>query len=234
MSEVQTPPVAEPPTGRQCPRCGAAMTDEQEWCLACGAAVGTRVVAAPGWRGPLILSGALALIAAIAIAIAIIQLADDTDEVAGEPPATVQATPTPVQTPVPTATPDPALTDPNATATPDPAATATATPSATPEATTTPDDTTSGGGVAEWPAGKSGWTVVLASTTSESSAQSKAEGFASDGIADVGVLKSDDFGSLRAGFWVVFSGQYDTQAQARDALDGIDASEAYVRRIAPN
>ena len=29
------------------------MTDEQEWCLACGAAVGTRVVAAPGWRAPI-------------------------------------------------------------------------------------------------------------------------------------------------------------------------------------
>ena len=48
------------------------------------------------------------------------------------------------------------------------------------------------------------------------------------------MLNSDDFGSLKPGFWVVYSGQYDTQAQARDALDGIDASDAYVRQIAPS
>lgn len=240
MSDVQTPPQPpqepqQPPAGRQCPRCGAPMTEEQEWCLACGAAVGTRVVAAPGWRAPLLITGAIALIAAIAIAVAIIQLADDTDEVAGDQPATAQATPSPppATTPVPTATPDPGLMDPNATATPD--ATATPSPTETPEPTATPDGgDTSGGGVAEWPAGKSGWTVVLASTTSQSSAESKAETFSSDGIADVGVLNSDDFGSLKPGYWVVFSGQYDTQAQARDALDGVDASDAYVRRIAPN
>ena len=75
---------------------------------------------------------------------------------------------------------------------------------------------------------------MLASTTSESSADDKAEDFFADGIADVGVLNSDDFSSLKAGYWVVYSGQYDSQAQARDALDGIDASDAYVRRIAPN
>jgi hypothetical protein len=75
---------------------------------------------------------------------------------------------------------------------------------------------------------------VLASTSSESSANDKAESFVSDGIGSVGVLNSDDFSSLKAGFWVVYSGEFDTQAEARDALDGIDASDAYVRRIAPN
>jgi hypothetical protein len=75
---------------------------------------------------------------------------------------------------------------------------------------------------------------VLASTTSESSAEDRAESFTSDGISGVGVLRSDDFSSLKPGFWVVFAGEYDTQEQARDALDGIDASDAYVRRIEPN
>ncbi len=235
MSDVQTPPAPQPepqPAARQCPRCGAPMTEEQEWCLACGAAVGTRVVAAPGWRAPLIIAGVIATIAAIAIAVAIVQLADDTDQVAQEPPATAQATPTapPAETPLPTATPDPSLTDPNATATPE--ATATPDATATPEATTTPDGGSSE--VGDWPAGTSGWTVVLASTTSESSANDRADGFIADGISDVGVLHSDDFSSLKAGFWVVFSGQYDSQAEARDALDGFDVSDAYVRRIAPN
>ena len=217
--QPQPQPPPEPAT-RQCPRCGAAMTESQEWCLACGAAVGTRVVAASGWRAPILLAGLLAAVAAVAIAIAIIQLADDTDEVAQNP--TPGATVTPAPTPVPTPSADPL---------------ATPTPATTPEPTTTPSPTStpdSGGAVGEWPAGESGWTVVLASKQSESAARDSAESFANDGIADVGILNSDDFSSLNPGFWVVFSGQYDSQSAASDALDGIDASDAYIRRITPN
>jgi septal ring-binding cell division protein DamX len=233
---VETPPPPEQPTGRQCPRCGTPMTDEQEWCLACGAAVGTRIVAAPGWRAPIAIAGAILAVAAIAVAIAIVQLADDTGEVAQNPPA---ASPTPAaQTPAPTATPDPAtgtepeLPEASGGSTPEPTTTPSASPS--PESTSTPE---SGGGtsdIAEWPAGTSGWTVVLASDTSESDAQDAAERFAADGIDDVGVLQSDDFSSLKPGFWVVYSGEYDSQAEASDALDGIDAKDAYIRRIVPN
>jgi hypothetical protein len=48
------------------------------------------------------------------------------------------------------------------------------------------------------------------------------------------VLDSDDFSSLKGGFWVVFAGRYDDQAEASDALDGIDAPDAYIRRIEPS
>jgi len=214
--------VEEAPAQRQCPRCGAAMTDEQEWCLRCGAAVGTRIATAPGWRMPLIVTGLLVVLAAVAIAIAIIQLADDTDEV----PATVSPTATPaaVQTPAPTPTP---------TLTPDPAAAATPTPtpSATPTPTATPDSGNTGA-VAEWPAGENGWTVVLASKGSEDAARDTAEDFSAEGIPEVGILNSDDFSSLKAGFWVVYAGQFDSQAEATEALDEIDAPDAYIRRIA--
>ena len=74
---------------------------------------------------------------------------------------------------------------------------------------------------------------MLASDASESDARDKAEDFAADGISGVGVLDSDDFSSLRGGFWVVFAGQYDSQSEAADALDGIDARDAYIRRIEP-
>jgi len=237
VSAVETPP--EQPTDRQCPRCGAAMAEQQEWCLHCGAAVGTRVVAAPGWRAPIAIAGVILTLAAIAVAVAIVQLADDTDRVA-ETPAAVNASPTPP----PVATPAPALTpDPAATTTPDPTLpeasgqeTPTPSPTSTPEPTTTPDagGTSGSGGDAEWPTEKSGWTVVLASDTSESEARDKAKRFAADGISGVGVLDSDDFSSLRGGYWVVFAGRYDGQSKASDALDGVDARDAYIRRIVPD
>jgi SPOR domain len=236
VSEVQTPPPEQQPTGRQCPRCGAPMTDDQEWCLACGAAVGTRVVSAPGWRTPIILTGVIVVVAAIAVAIAIVQLADDTDQVAQNPPAAAQASPAPsvAATPTPTVTPDTGV----ATPTPDPAlpeasGQETPEPTATPEPTSTPEPTATAG-IASWPSGQSGWTVVLASKTSESEANDVAQGFVDDGIADVGVLRSDDFSSLKSGFWVVYSGEYDSQSEASAALDGIDAQDAYIRRIEPN
>ena len=228
MSSVETPPPPEQPTGRQCPRCGTSMTEEQEWCLACGAAVGTRIVAAPGWRAPIAIAGAILAVAAIAVAIAIVQLADDTGEVAQNPPAAspTAVAPTPTPSPEPGATPDPTIPEASGGATPE----ATSTPSAT----STPGSDAGASDIAEWPSGKSGWTVVLASDTSESEARDAAEKFADDGIADVGILRSDDFSSLKAGFWVVYSGEYDSQAEASDALDGIDAKDAYIRRIVPN
>ena len=237
MSTVETPPPPEETAAEpRCPRCGAPMTEQQEWCLNCGAAVGTRVVAAPGWRVPIAIAAALLAIAAIAVAIAIVQLADDTDQVAQEPPAEAAQV---VPTITPTATP-PAAATPEATLTPDPTlpeASGQETPTPTPDTSgstgSTGSSSSSSRGDAEWPASKSGWTVVLASDTSESQAREKAEDFAADGISGVGVLDSDDFSSLRGGFWVVFAGQYDSQSEASDALDGIDARDAYIRRIEP-
>jgi hypothetical protein len=51
----------------------------------------------------------------------------------------------------------------------------------------------------------------------------------------VGVLRSDDFGTLRKGYFVVFSGQYDTQSAAQRAADGLRTSApgAYARYVAP-
>jgi hypothetical protein len=223
VSDVETPqPPA--PTGRQCPRCGANMTDEQEWCLHCGAAVGTRVVAAPGWRTPIAIVGGLALIAVVAVAIALVQLADDTDKVAQTPAA---ATPAPTAAAV-TPTPTPVLPEASGQETPTAAPTATASP------TTAPGGSTSSSGDATWPSGKTGWTVVLASDSSKDSAQEKADSFAQDGIAGVGILHSDDFSSLKAGSWIVFSGEYDSQSKASDALDGVDVKDAYIRHLVPN
>jgi len=97
---------------------------------------------------------------------------------------------------------------------------------------TAPSGSTTGD--AEWPAGKEGWTVVLVTAPSEDDAKSKAEDFAGQGIEGVGVLDTNDFSSLKDGSFVVFAGQFDTQAQAADALDKVDAQDAYIRHIVPN
>ena len=230
---VEPQPQPQQPQGRRCPRCGAAMTDEQEWCLNCGAAVGTRIVPAPGWRVPIIVTALLGIVGAIAIAIAIIQLADDTGQVTENG----QVTPTPTAvapTPTPGAevTPTPTIPEASGQSTPEP--TPSATPSTTPEPTPSSTPDSSGGAIGEWPSGQSGWTVVLASKSSESAARDSAESFQADGIPDVGLLNSDDYASLNPGYWVVFSGQYDSQSEASAALDGVDAKDAYIRRIEPN
>ena len=206
---VETPPPAEPVTGKRCPRCGAAMAEQQEWCLNCGTAVGTRVASAPGWRTPFAIAGVILALAAIAVAVAIVQLADDTGKVTqNAAPTPPPAAPTPAPTIAPTITPEP-----------------------TPEATPTP--ASSGSADATWPAGESGWTVVLATDSSESDARDKADKLASGGIPGVGVLDSDDFTSFKQGVWVVFAGRYGSQSEAAAALDGIDAKDAYIRRIDP-
>ena len=105
----------------------------------------------------------------------------------------------------PEVTPEPALPEASGKETPEPT-------------TQTPSGDTSAD--AEWPEGETGWTVVLASDSSESDAREKADDFAQDGIGGVGVLDSDDFRSLKGDLWVVFAGHYETQAAASDALDG--------------
>src|SRR3954451_14580850 len=162
---METPPPETPvelgPPERRCPRCGSNLATDQEWCLHCGAADGTEVVEARGWRVPLYLGGGLAALAVIGVILAIIALASRNDVVAdnpnatptpsaGAPPgATATTPPLATTTPLPSTTPDPnatptALPDPNATPTTTPDANGTAT--ATPTATEYPGTTQSGTG----------------------------------------------------------------------------------------
>src|SRR3954469_6232191 len=111
MSTMQTPPPDAPaPPERRCPRCGHAMAPDQEWCLACGAAASTEVAEPRGWRVPIVLSGALALLAAIGIVLAIVALSGGSEKLA-------TATPTPA----------PSVAAPPATTTPAPTASVTVT-----------------------------------------------------------------------------------------------------------
>ncbi len=208
MSAVETPaPAVET---RRCPRCGSMLTAQQEWCLECGADVGSTIAPPPSWRGPVALVGGLLVIALVALVLALVELAGDPEQVAEQP----AATPAPTVAPTTTAVPTPGVTT-------IPPATDDGSGSTTPE-------------IADWPAGKDAWTVVLESSSTREAAEARANELAQQGIP-VGILDSDEYGSLEPGKFVVFSGQYDSQRAADQALKDLSAQVegAYVRHVTP-
>lgn len=250
MTIPQMPPTAEAPT-IGCPYCGAPLRPGQDWCLSCGAAVTTQVAGARGWRTPIAIVGVVLALAAAALVFAFLQISDDADRIAAAPATSPTPTPavpsvvTPVPvvpTPVPGATvtpsPVPPITlTPGASPAPSPATSPTPFPTNRPGSSPTPFPTTPTGGsgtVGTWPRGKTAWTVILLSGKSKSAADKKAKEYAAQGRS-VGVLNSSDYSSLRPGYWVVFSGQYDTKQQAVSAAQGLrsTAPQAYARQVKP-
>ena len=75
-----------------------------------------------------------------------------------------------------------------------------------------------GGGVAEWPAGRSAYTVVLAQAPNETTARTQATA-ALDADVPAGVLESDRYPTLEPGTWVVFAGRFDSLEEAAAAAD---------------
>jgi SPOR domain len=237
MSTVTPPPndaaVPPAPPERRCPRCGSTLAPDQEWCLACGAAAETEVAEPRGWRVPIALGAGLGLLALIGVVLLIIALASGPDKLASTTPTPTPtaAAPAPTaSTAVPTATPFPtATTAPGTSVTPSPSASATPSPSttATPSATAT----TGSGSFPGW-SGGNGFTIIIESATTQAKAESVANSAQSQGLTP-GILKSDDYSSLNAGYWVVFTGHYASKSEAQGALDGVRAkfADAYVRQI---
>jgi hypothetical protein len=107
---------------------------------------------------------------------------------------------------------------------------------------TPPEPTTSTPGAATgrqvWPAGETGWTIVLVSypkTTGRPAAAHIAAKAAKSGLPEVGVLDSSRYASLQPGYFVVFSGIYVTQSEANAAVTSAHQAgfgAAYSRQIA--
>ena len=89
----------------------------------------------------------------------------------------------------------------------------------------------------DWPSGKDGFTVELGvldkGSSTAADVQSAKDDATGKGAADVGALDSDDFPSLPGGSYVVYSGVYDTKAEATKALDKLkgDFSDAKVVKV---
>lgn len=220
MTDVATP---APPTQRGCPRCGAPLADDQEWCLACGTAVSTRVAPTPRWRAPVALVCTLLVLLAGALTLALVELSRDPQPVAKAP----QPTPTPAAaTPTPTTTP---AATPTATPAPDKGNSGKTSPDAAPGAGVAPSSRK----LATWPAGRTAWTVVLAVETSRAAANRTARRLAAtSGGALVGVLDSSKYPSLGAGMWFVFSGHFESRALAAQAAKPL-GDAAQPRRVVP-
>jgi zinc ribbon protein len=232
---VSTP---APPGEPTCPRCGAPHSANQEYCLECGyrlqprggllgglsAAWQQRFGWYPGdWVWPVLLGF---LIAAAGAAAAIV-LAD-----AGAQNGTIVATEggpahAPTTSPVTTTVELPSV--PTGTPTGPPS-----TPTAPPPATTTAPRP---GALTAWPAGQSGFTVVLESIPAKagrSLAVARARDASLAGLPQVGVLESSRYSSLHPGYYVVFSGIYSSRPEAdraRAAAAAKGFGNAYAREI---
>ena len=232
------PPAGEtpPPGGAagECPRCGAPYAPRQEYCLECGlrlpvagGVVGTlasawrrRLPYYPGdWIWPVLVA---LVVAAIAAAVAIVA----TRSSGGR--RTIVATT--IQGTVPGSATTVGPTGPETSTTPTTVPTSSAPPPPPPPAPTA---------VQDWPAGKTGYTVVLNSVPTSSGrapAVAQAKAALKAGLTNVGVLDSSLYSSLHPGYYVVFSGVYDSLAQAQDALTSAHSSgypSAYARPITP-
>jgi len=199
----------------RCPRCGAAHEPQQEYCLDCGA----RLPDGKPGRGRSWIRPALFFLAVsgIATAIAVAVSAVNSGSSSASPPTTA---PPPTATTAPTVT-----TAPTTTAAPAPKPTPKPKPPARGTLTT-------------WPAGRSGYTVVLESIPASAGAAlplAQARGAQRRGVRQVGVLLSSRYPSLHPGYAVVFSGVYRTSAAATAALPAVRAKGfpgAYQARVA--
>ncbi len=226
-----------------CRECGAALADDQTYCLECGAPTPRAPKLSRGGRAGLVLAGALVVFGLGAGALAYAVMNEDDGR-----PGTVASTV--VETGFPTAT-DPFTIPTDVVTGPLPPDTSgfpiDTLPTDTGDVPTDPfpPDTTGGTGTddfpivteqpsetetdvdpdpdpgpdppdtgdTDWPAGETAWTAIVSSTTSESEARSTADRLASNG-EESGVLYSSDHPGLRAGYWVVFSGSFGSRSEA--------------------
>jgi hypothetical protein len=209
--------------GGVCPDCGAVVEPSQEYCLACG----RRLVETGGanlaerwrhalpltdrdWGWPILIALIIAILASV-FAIVDVQQGKKTRTLKALGPTVRQTTITPTTATVQT------ITGNETTGTTSTGAKTTAHTGTT---STSPSSQIHSTGLIDWP-GPSGYTIVLASlriSNGKAVARQKALEALRAGLGDVGVLASSDFSSLHPGYFVVFSGVYESLGEASKHL----------------
>jgi hypothetical protein len=219
----------------RCPRCNAQVQPGQEYCLECGhrllreptgpvVRASTNVAERHDWAGAWLLPALLGLVIAVLGTGAAIAISADGEEPEAIPTATGGSLTVTGGTPTLTA-PEPTSATTTAPASTQPAASTAPRPPANPAAIT-------------WPRSERGWTIVLLSlpqTNGRDAAAAQAKKARDGGLRRVGILDSSRFASLHPGYYVVFQGVYDDEAEASSALQRARTvfPSAYQREIVP-
>ena len=242
----------------RCWRCGSPHDRFQEYCLECGARLVPLAGARTGWRHETWTRDSpfwfwatfLALLLIALVAGAIVLAATRDDDPAGDPRAaappqstsTLQEIPTlPTTTGVTTSPlPQTVTIPPTTSSVPTlPPPTAPPSPAPTTPPTPTPPPASGSGTLRSWPSEKSGYTTILMSVPhaqGRAAAETRGREATAKGVDDVGVLDSSQFSSLRKGYYVVFAGVHDTEAQAVAKLGSVRQAGypvSYVREVTP-
>ena len=201
-----TTATAERTAQLRCPRCGARLAPDQDWCLECGAAATTRILRPPSWKLAAAIVAGVVAVFVVAVVLVVDSLSGDADRAAATRARAPAAAP-PASKPSIAANPAGA------------AKTATTAPTATGGAA-------AAGAIAAWPSGRNAWTVVLATAPSRRAAEQRARkliaGGAKAGVLDTAKFNVDSGGAA----FVVFSGQFASQ-------DAAIAAESRLRSRVP-
>ena len=220
---------------QRCPRCDAPVRAGQEYCLECGnrlvrepsgpvSRASTTMAERHDWAGTWLLPALLGLVIAVLGTGAAIAISADGEEPAAIPTATGGSLTVTGGTPTLTA--------------PEPATEATTTAPATTQAPTTTARPPANPAAITWPRSERGWTIVLLSlpqTNGRDAAAAQAKKARDGGLRRVGILDSSRFASLHPGYYVVFQGVYESEAEASSALQRARTvfPSAYQREIVP-
>lgn len=213
-----------------CPRCSSAFEPGQEYCLECGlrlpptsagetrrAASFAEPRATAAWLAPALFGLVLALLGAGAA----IAISSNGEQEVAVPTATGGSLTAPPSTPTLTA-PEPST---GRATIPPPTSVVAPPPPSNPR-------------TISWPRGRRGWTIVLISVAQNAgrpAAVAKAEEARERGLRRVGILDSSRFASLHPGYYVVFQGVFESEADAASSLQRARAvfPAAYQRAIVP-
>ncbi len=221
----------------RCPACLSPVRADQRYCLECGERLQVDEIPPPPGGGSALANRSTRLLAVAAIILIVVGIGlawvalrttsngeDSTTSTATAP--TTAATDTGITD---TGITDTGITDTGITDT-----------GVTDTGITDTGATDTGAAAGGWPAGQTGWAVILASKSQsqfqETDAQTIATAASSAGVPMTGVLDSSQFPTLNPGYWAVFSGPYATKDEAQSAattIQGQGYPDAYARQVQP-
>jgi hypothetical protein len=217
----------------RCPACLSPVRSDQRYCLECGERLLVDEIPPPPDGGSAFSNRSTTLLAIVAVVLIVIGVGLAWVALR-EPSSGEDTTDTAITAPTDTGMTDTGFTDTTFT---DTGMTDTGFTDTTITDTGMTDTGSSAGG---WPAGQTGWAVILASksqsTFQESDAQLVADEAATAGVPMTGVLDSSLFPSLNPGYWAVFSGPYTTREEAEAAAQTVQSQgypDAYAREVQP-